>query len=315
MNGSTAKPISVVLASDDRFSRPLAVAVRSIVANLSADRALNLYLCDMGISPQNREMVDAVARDPRVQVEWITTLKEKVEHLPRATWPGITAAAYARLYIPSVLPAHTDQALYLDCDLIARRCVGELFDTPIGGYAAMGVADAASPFVASPYGVPFWVRYGRRTDEVNFNSGVLLMNLAKWRDDDLAGAALAYLTDGRHKQLVDQEAINAVLPGQIGEIDPRWNQQTEHFIPKFQYTLPYSEQQLTDVLKDPWIVHFTTNVKAWSYQCTHPFRGEWFKYLDQTPFRGWRPNRAQYLAKSAGNLLRVVKSRLAVSST
>jgi lipopolysaccharide biosynthesis glycosyltransferase len=171
-------------------------------------------------------------------------------------------------------------------------------------FAAMGVADAASPFVSSPWGVPYWARYGRRADEMNFNSGVLLMNVAAWREENLAEAAFAYLTDGRHQFMVDQEAINAVLPGRIGEIDPRWNQQSEHFVPRFEATLPYSEDTVRQLLKDPWIVHFTTNMKAWTYGCTHEFRQEWFESLDQTPFRGWRPARPSQVRKRLSGVKR-----------
>ena len=44
--------IAVVLAADDRFSRPLAVTVQSIVSQLRPGRELDLYLCDMGITTQ-----------------------------------------------------------------------------------------------------------------------------------------------------------------------------------------------------------------------------------------------------------------------
>ena len=300
--------IAAVLAADDRFSRPLAATVRSIAAQLSPGRGLDLYLCDVGITAQNRGMIAAAAR-PEVRLQWVTTLGEKVGHLPEAV-PGISRAAYARLFIPFVLPPGLDRALYLDSDLIVRRCVGELFDSPLGDFAALGVADAGSPYVCSLYGVPYWSRYGRRADDVNFNSGVLLLNLAAWRDEDITGAAVEYLTDGRHQFLVDQEAINAVLPGRIGEINPRWNVQTEHFQPAHQATLPLDEAQLAELIKDPWIVHFTTAVKAWSYECTHPFRDEWFASLDQTPYRGWRPSRRAYLAGQARRLGRRVKERL-----
>jgi len=301
--------IATVLAADDRFSRPLAATVRSIVSQLSPGRGLDLYLCDMGITPLNREKIEAAAAHPQVRLHWVEGLGEKVEHLPEAV-PGVTRAAYARLFIPHVLPPGIDRALYLDSDLIARRCVGELFDSPIGDFAALGVADAGSPYVSSLYGVPHWSRYGRRADDVNFNSGVLLLNLTAWREEDLTGAAVAYLTDGRHQFLVDQEAINAVLPGRIGQLDPRWNVQTEHFQPQHQGMLPLDEEQLVELIKDPWIVHFTTAVKAWSYECTHPFRDEWFANLDQTPYRGWRPSRNAYLAGQARRLGRRVKGRL-----
>jgi lipopolysaccharide biosynthesis glycosyltransferase len=308
----TDRPIITVLAADDRFSRPLAVTIRSIVSNLTPGRSLTMYLCDMGIAQKNRGLVESVGAHPDVEIHWISSLKEKVDHLPQA-WPGITRAAYARLYIPSVLPPEVDKALYLDCDLIARRCIGDLFDLPVGDFAAMGVADAASPYVCSTYGVPYWFRHGRRADDVNFNSGVLLMNLPIWRDKDLAQEAFNYLTDGRHQFMVDQEAINAVLPGQIGELDPRWNQQTEHFKDIFQATLPYDEAQLRELTEKPWIVHFTTSIKAWSYRSTHPFRQEWFKYLDETPFGGWRPTRSAYISERSGKLVKGVGRRLAAS--
>ena len=237
------------------------------------------------------------------------TLKERVEHLPEAV-PGVTRAAYARLFIPFVLPSGIDRALYLDSDLIVRRCVGEFFDLPMGDLAALGVADAGSPYVSSLYGVPYWSRYGRRADDVNFNSGVLLLNLTAWREEDITGEAVAYLTDGRHQFLVDQEAINAVLPGRIGQVDPRWNVQTEHFQPQHQGMPPLDEEQFAELIKDPWIVHFTTAVKAWSYECTHPFRDEWFANLDQTPYRGWRPSRGAYLAGQARRLGQRMNGRL-----
>jgi lipopolysaccharide biosynthesis glycosyltransferase len=145
--------IAAVLAADDRFSRPMAATVRSIVSQLSPGRGLDLYLCDMGITQQNREKIAAAAAHPEVRLHWVETLKQKVEHLPEVV-PGVTRAAYARLFIPLVLPSGIDRALYLDSDLIVRRCVGEFFDLPTGDLAALGVADAGSPYVSSLYGVP-----------------------------------------------------------------------------------------------------------------------------------------------------------------
>jgi lipopolysaccharide biosynthesis glycosyltransferase len=305
--------ITAVLAADDRFSRPLAVTVRSVISHLSPGREIDLYLCDMGISAPNREKIQAVTDHHHgVHLHWVSSLGKEVEHLPEVM-EGITRAAYARLYIPWVLPPEVDRVIYLDCDLIARRCIGDLFDTPMGDFAAMAVADAGSPYVASVYGVPHWSRSGRRGGEVNFNSGVLLMNLPIWRNEDITGAAVKYLTDGRHHFLVDQEAINAVLPGRIGELDPRWNQQTEHFQARFQATLPYSGEQFRELLEDPWIVHFTTGTKAWSYRCVHPFREQWFHSLDETPYRGWHPTRRKYLAGLARKLGKRVKRELTAS--
>lgn len=302
------RALTVFLSADDGFSRPLAVAVRSIVAHLTPGRALDLHLCDMGMSPRNRTLVERVAEHPDVRLRWIGDLQEKVADLPQA-WKHITAAAYARLFIPAMLPDSVTKALYLDCDLIVRRCVGDLFDVPMGEYAAMAVANAGAPYVSSPLGLPYWSRFGRRADEVNYNSGVLLMNLAAWRDGDVTGAALSYLAK-EHLFQGDQAAINAVLPGRIGTLDPRWNQQTGHFAQAFQGALSYPEEQLEQLLAEPWVVHFTTHVKPWSYAATHPFRGEWFARLDETPYRGWRPSRWAYYVDQSRRALREAKRRL-----
>jgi lipopolysaccharide biosynthesis glycosyltransferase len=243
-----------------------------------------------------------------VRLEWICDLNEKVAHLPQS-WTHISSATYARLFIPALLPESVDKALYLDCDLIVRRCVGDLFDVPVGQFAVMAVANAGAPYVSSPHGLPYWSRFGRRADEVNYNAGVLLMNLSAWRDGDVTGAALNYLAKD-HLFQGDQAAINAVLPGRIGEVNPRWNQQTGHFVQALQAALPYSEEQFRDLLADPWIVHFTTDVKPWNYRSTHPFRGEWFKRLDETPYRGWRPSRRAYYADQSRRALREAKRRL-----
>jgi lipopolysaccharide biosynthesis glycosyltransferase len=306
MPDSTA---TVFLAADEGFSRPLAVTVRSIVAHFTPGRELDLNLCDMGISPRSRALIEQVAQHPGVRLRWISNLREKVAHLPQS-WSHISAATYARLFIPALLPQSADKALYLDCDLIVRRCVGELFDVPVDDFAAMGVANAGAPYVSSPLGLPYWWRFGRKADEVNFNAGVLLMNLSAWRDGDVTGAALDYLAKD-HVFQGDQAAINAVLPGRIGELDPRWNQQTGHFVQAIEAALPYTEKQLKYLQADPWIVHFTTDIKPWNYQSTHPFRSEWFARLDETPYRAWRPSRRVYYTGLARGAVREARRRLA----
>jgi lipopolysaccharide biosynthesis glycosyltransferase len=301
--------VPVVMAADDGFRRPLAVTIRSMVAHLTPGRSVDLYLCDMGLSADSRAAVERVAAHPDVRVHWIGDLRERVANLPQS-WHHISAATYARLFIPALLPESVDKALYLDSDLLVRRCVGDLYDVPLDGYAALAVANAGAPYVSSPLGLPYWSRFGRRADEVNYNAGVLVLNLRAWRDSDVSGAALAYLAKD-HVFQGDQAAINAVLPGRIGELDPRWNQQTGHFVQALQAALPYSEEQLAGVLADPWIVHFTTDVKPWHYPSRHAFRDEWYARLDETPYRGWRPRRAAYYARLVRGGLREVRQRLA----
>ncbi len=299
---------AVFLAADERFGRALAVTVRSVVAHLTPGRAVELHLCDMGLRPDTRGVIESVAQHPDIRLRWISDLREKVANLPQS-WPHISVATYARLFIPALLPDSVDKALYLDCDLILRRCVGDLFDTPLDGYGGRAVADAITPYVSTPYGLPYWHRLGRQPGEVNFNAGVLLMNLAVWRELDVTGATLNYLAK-EHLFQGDQAAINAVLGARMGELDPRWNQQAGHFVQALEAALPYTDEQVRQLKADPWIVHYSTHLKPWTDQSSHPFWGEWFARLDETPYRGWRPRRSTHYVRLAQRAAREARQRL-----
>jgi len=301
--------VTVVLAADDGYALPLAVAAFSVIAMLAAGRKLQLCILDMGMSRAKRHAVQQTVDQPRVELRWIDSLSDRVRQLPN-TWPAITRAGYGRLFIPDVLPESTHRALYLDCDVIARRCVGELFDTDMGGRPAMAVPDSQSPFVCSPSGLPWWYRSGRSAHEPNFNSGVMLMDLDVWRREGLGNAMLTYLTDGRHVVGQDQESINAVIGDRIGLLDPRWNQQSEMFQQQYEVALPYDAGTLAGLRDDPWIVHFSNRPKPWTRGGDHPFAAEWYGHLDRTAFAGWRPS----LARDTALRLRRTPRRLASRS-
>ena len=48
-------------------------------------------------------------------------------------------------------------------------------------------------------------------------------------------------------------------------------------------------EKFGEVLKNPIILHYT-NRKPWDYDSQHPLRNEYFKYLDLTPWKGFRPD-------------------------
>jgi lipopolysaccharide biosynthesis glycosyltransferase len=289
--------VTVALAADDGYARPLTVAAQSVIANLHAGVELDLCVLDAGIGDESRRLMEESLRNPLVNVVWVDSLQDAVAALPN-TWNAITRAGYARLFLPEKLP-DAERVLYLDCDTMARRDVSDLFDLDMGDSIAMGVLDVQAPYV--PFGVPRWFEQGRHAADVNFNSGVLLIDLARWRAEDATKELLEYLTDGRHLRGQDQEAINAVCGARIGSLDPRWNQQGEIFWDDLQFHyeefLPFSREELRQVRDDPWIVHFSNQPKPWRFGCTHPLVAEWFEYLDQTAFAGWRPPAPSYVRR------------------
>jgi lipopolysaccharide biosynthesis glycosyltransferase len=186
----SGKLVRVAFASDDGYARPLAVAGRSVIRHLGTDRNLELYLLDMGISELNRRKIEESFAGPQVKVNWITGTPEAVAGLPSGG-PWLTSSAYARLLLPDLLPADVDRVLYLDCDLVVRRCVGELYDLELDGAIALAVLDMGSPFVCSLWA---WEVGSSREGSFrsNFNTGVMLMDLAAWRREQIGQTVLEY---------------------------------------------------------------------------------------------------------------------------
>jgi len=296
--------VTVALGADDGYARPLTVAARSVIDNLKPGIELDLCVLDAGIGDENRRLMEDSFRAPGVNLVWIDSLGEEVADLPN-TWTVITLAGYARLFLPEKLP-DTERVLYLDCDTLTRRDVSELFELDMQGSMAMGVLDVQAPYV--PSGVPRWFEHGRSAGDVNFNSGVLLMDLTQWRAENATTALLDYLSGDRYLRAQDQEAINAVFGARIDSLDPRWNQQAEIFWEELHYEyeqfLPFSRETLQQVRDDPWIVHFSNQPKPWHYGCTHPRLPEWLDTLDRTAYSGWRPPVPSYLQRQITTLTR-----------
>ena len=280
-------PVRVVLAADENFARPLAVTARSIIANFVDDRDLELFVIDMGIAPETRDTVAASLVHPRTAVNWVTGADELVAGLPTVGW--FTTAVYARVLIPDLLPADVARVVYLDSDVVVRKSVDTLFDSTLGDHLGLAAPDQGSPFVSSTWGLAHWYDAGRAPDDHNFNTGVMVMNLEGWRREGVRQQALDYARSDRYWRNVDQEAINAVAGTRFGTIDARWNVQGEVYVEECAVVLPYSREQVEAFKRDPWLIHYSLGTKPWMRGCPHPWVDEWFKYLDQTAFAGWRP--------------------------
>ena len=61
------------------------------------------------------------------------------------------------------------------------------------------------------------------------NSGVLLINVKHWREQNLAARVIGYAEqEGSRLRYHDQDAINGVLHGQILTLPFRWNRSNSY---------------------------------------------------------------------------------------
>jgi lipopolysaccharide biosynthesis glycosyltransferase/glycosyltransferase involved in cell wall biosynthesis len=301
---TTPDTLVLVAAADDNFVMPLAAMMKSVLCNLAAERRIVLYIIDGGIHAENKTLLLESWASEWCLVRW---LQPEWAALDAMKVTGhVNILTYARLLIPSLLPPQHAKAIYLDSDLIVLGDLAELWDVEPGVHHLLAVQDMTAPYMCSEMSLPNFAacapylsaaealtnfrELGIPPHAKYFNAGVLVFNLAKWRDTRAARTIIEYLR--AHPNAVrwwDQDGLNAILHDQWGELDLRWNQIPHIFRYPSWRESPFSEAEYNGITQTPKIIHFSARSKPWHGDNTHFFRDKFFAYLDQSAWKGWRP--------------------------
>jgi lipopolysaccharide biosynthesis glycosyltransferase len=193
----------------------------------------------------------------------------------------ISQDAYIRLFAGRLLGPSLDKVLYLDADLLVLDDLRPLWETDISGHALAAVPD--------PYGADRRQALGLPEAATYVNSGVLLMNLVRWRRERLETRLSAYV--GRMGEMLlfhDQDAINGVLHDEILVLDYRWNLQARMLRRPRKMTLP-DRAAIARAARSPAVIHYTSARKPWLFVMATPAKALYRRYLRRTPWGGLRP--------------------------
>ena len=116
----------------------------------------------------------------------------------------------------------------------------------------------------------------------------MLMDLKLWRDRNLASLVRGHYRS-RPVNLFDQDALNAILGDVWKPLDLRWNVTASVAGRRF-FRSPIADfAALGELARNPWLLHYSGDWKPWTLPYgRHPYE-LFFQYLDETPWRGWRP--------------------------
>lgn len=283
--------IVLVCAADDNYSMPLAATTRSVVANMRNPQNLSLYIIDGGVLGANKKRITENLKSKQVKVTWIKAPTSQFKNMQISS--TITIAAYYRLLIPEFLPTETEKAIYIDSDVIVRSDIEALWKQDVGDNYLLAAQDMGAPLVSSGRGLINYQELGIPADYKYFNSGVLVFNLKKWRQNNTSSEVIKYLND--YKQQVrwhDQDGLNAILAGKWGELDARWNQMPYLFRFRSWQESPFSEEEYNNLLNHPYIIHYSTREKPWNDNCNHPKKELFYEYLDNSIWSNWSVEQA-----------------------
>ncbi len=256
--------IPVVFASDDNYMLQMGVAITSMLKN-SKDNTFYDVRCLVPDS-SNEDLLDKIKRisdefnNCSVRVYKINDdlLPEVVIHTHH-----ISKVCFFRLLIPNILD-DLDKVIYLDDDVLISSDLTTLYrfaldDNYLAGVRAPGY-----------YAPDDWRRDKLRELDIPFinqyiNSGVLLLNLKKLREDNKVDDFLDLMKNSFRSE--DQDVLNASCYGKIKILPYRFNVQTKYMgnskeAYKLAFVIPNDE--IEDALKTPVIIHYANPLKPWN---------------------------------------------------
>lgn len=267
-------PISIVCVCDNHYIVLLGALIKSIEVNNSDNRSLEFYIVEEGITKANKKkLVDSVD-EKQVRITWlpISTCIPKDIKLP-ADINSLPTNIYARLFISEFLPSNIDQVIYLDVDMIVLSPISKLWDINLGHKIVAAVQDQFIQTVSRWGGVPNYEHFGIAPEQKYFNSGLMLINLPKWRAANVSDRVISCIHENKEfSQFADQYGLNVVLHANWLELDPLWN------------CFAYSEH------KNPYLIHFTGRKPIYkSYNFSEEYRNHFYNYLKQTEWNNFKP--------------------------
>ena len=252
--------INIVFSSDNNYAQYLGVTICSIFENSKNKDKIDIYVLDGGILKENKDKLKIIESMYNFDITYIKINTLLFENFYISKY--LTQATYYRIMIPDLLP-NLKKVLYLDCDIIVKGDISELYNTNIDNYFFAAVEDEG--FIST-----FFSKLEIAKNEKYFNAGVMLMNLEKWRETNINKIIINFINEKKDQlESHDQDAINSILYGKWLNLPSKYNTTN----------IMLDTHQTDDIL----IIHYTGQ-KPWNYLCLNPLKNEYFNYLNKIPW-------------------------------
>ena len=263
------KQIPIFFTIDNQYAPYASCAITSIIENSSKEYEYKIYILHNGLNEKNirrlsslkKENFDIIFREMKEGMELIT---DRVENRLRCDY--FTLTIYFRLFIADIFEEY-DKGIYIDSDIVVPGDISELYNYELGDNLIGASTDN------SIQGVPQLTKYVEQAVGVNrlqyINSGVLLMNLKKFRDVKFSQKFLTLLNTYHFDSIApDQDYLNAMCNGKILYLNEEWD------------AMPAEGKE---ELKNPKLIHYNLFQKPWCYDNIQ-YEDVFWKYAKKTDY-------------------------------
>lgn len=251
--------ISIFFASDDNYCFLLAVSICSILYNTS--KFINFYILEDNVAEFHKKQIKSLKNKfNNFDIEFISIDAEKIFSNLKITNNYPTFSIYSRFLIPDLKP-NINKAIYLDCDTIVLDDVCKLYEENLEEYILGAVPEHEYYDVV----IKLKENIQNSKDHLYFNSGVLLIDCNRWRNENITKSILNISLS--NLLCPDQDLLNKYFDNNYKVLSYKYNLKSADI---FQNNFFKSKNQSNLVIEEiekyrnsPIIKHFNSPDKAW----------------------------------------------------
>lgn len=271
------RAVNIVYMADARYLPYVMVSLESAIASKNKGTQYHVHIIAKDFAPEDTAKIRKMAQDD-VTIELYPAREPKLDYARLGRFSSFKISLQ-KLFIADYLPS-LGKVLYLDADTLVQADLSEVYETDLRGKYAAAVKDGLM------YQFPGHVAdmdFGGR--EFYFNSGVMLLNLAQVRKDDIMRRAVIYFNT--HNEVFgDQDVLNVVFGSKVVPLSYRYNCNSTFFEEKdaaflskfFNETVPQNPREVYDSAA---ILHFAGH-KPWTPWFSHSYlKPLWYRYAAQ----------------------------------
>ena len=264
--------VPVFFTADENYEPYLSTALASLVDHVSKKNDYDVNVIYHNMKRSTMRKLEKIGKDvDNVNIiltemqETLTGISDRKETRLKADC--FTPTIYYRLFLPEMFPQY-DKGIYLDSDIIVLGDVAELYKKELGENNILAACTDMSTQGNELFCKYFEDAVGVRHDKY-FNSGVLLMDFKKFRDEEFCEHFFYMLNKYDFDTVApDQDYLNALCKDRVMYLDYEWN------------TMPSGGFAH---IEKPKIVHYNLFFKPWHYDGTE-YEEYYWPYANKSAF-------------------------------
>lgn len=283
--------MNVVWSTSDSYAQIAATSIVSLLENCRDIDEINIFIIDMGITAEYKDEITAMIKKYGRNIRFLQ--KMNIEEL---TGTNINVgrwhiSTFSRLFLLHVLPDDMKKVIYIDCDMIIRHSLKPLWEMDMENTWVMSADDCR--------GEKYRENIGIDRHSIYTNNGLMVIDLEAWRLNNVEPMFIDFINK-YHGDItyMDQGVLNGVFQPirKVKLLPLSYNAQTVCYDLGYdgiqscrKPVWAYSKSEFEMWIKDPIVVHFTTcfmsGTRPWFKKDNHPYRTEFLKYRDMTPWK------------------------------